>query len=357
MMCANLNNSVMTCSACQTELLLGDEYLLCMVAACGKLYHYACNNRILSTEEKASWACPECTCAAKKGGQNCETPVGTPVNIKNVALRNLSGSGVKPSAFTTQRSEDDLPVSPHLEIQLLREQMCVLSEQLADAVSTIGRYHSALVVCTGRVEVISKRLAKLEHVDVPRCPSCNKLTQSSPGDAACELDKTRETYDPKINGGGEQRRYAKSLQVLPNGDDATPNHQEYSGNDKPHVAEPNDSAGGEWKTVGPRKQKRQISLRCTAGPTVTTLKAVEYRKHIHLWNMESGADEIRDYLRNLCPNGTCTVEELKSKGDYKSFKLGVPAVYFDSCLSVDVWPENARVKTWLFRRQIRQSKM
>lgn len=350
-MSVNLNISVMTCGACQKKLLLGDEYLQCMVASCGKLYHYACNNRTLSTEDKASWVCPECACASKKGGRNCETVVGTPVNIKNVTLRNQSGGGAKPSPFTSHLSGDDTPASHHLEIQLLREQMCVLTEQLADAVSTIGRYHSALVVCTGRVEALGMRLAELEHADVPRCPSCIGLSRFSSGNADAESGETAGMSDPKSLGGGDQRTYAKSIHMPPNGDDTASDHHSHRGNNKPHAADPNDSAGGEWKTVGPKRQKRQISLRCTAGPTVTTLKAVEYRKYIHLWNMESGADDVRDYLRNLCPNGTSTVEELKSKGDYKSFKLGVPAFYFEKCLSVDVWPENARVKMWLFRRQ------
>lgn len=39
--------------------------------------------------------------------------------------------------------------------------------------------------------------------------------------------------------------------------------------------------------------------------------------------MASGAEEIRKCLRKICPDESCTVEELTPKGDYKSFKLGL----------------------------------
>ncbi|KAJ8726712.1 hypothetical protein PYW08_015109 [Mythimna loreyi] len=78
----------------------------------------------------------------------------------------------------------------------------------------------------------------------------------------------------------------------------------------------------QW-TVVTRKHRQMTSISGTAGPAVTTLKAVEPRKYLHLWNMESSADEIRNYLQHLCPegSGTCTVDLLTSKGNYKSYKM------------------------------------
>lgn len=96
-----------------------------------------------------------------------------------------------------------------------------------------------------------------------------------------------------------------------------------------------------------KRSRRPPSLCGTAGPAVTSLKAVEARSYIHLWNMESSAEEIRDYLRQLCPAGICTVEELTPKGAYKSYKLGIPAVFRESCMSANVWPVNARIKAWI----------
>ncbi|KOB79171.1 Mutant cadherin [Operophtera brumata] len=110
-----------------------------------------------------------------------------------------------------------------------------------------------------------------------------------------------------------------------------------------------------WTEVR-RKIRRNTSMCGTANSTITTLKAVEVKKYIHLWNMESGAEEVRDYVRQLCPEGICTVEELTPKGSYKSFKLDVPDVSYEKCLSSNVWPTNARIKVWFnLRRPIRES--
>lgn len=104
-----------------------------------------------------------------------------------------------------------------------------------------------------------------------------------------------------------------------------------------------------WQVVNNKRPRRSASIRGTAAPNLVPLKAVEYRKHIHLWNMASGSDEVLAYVKSLCPTGTCTLEELRAKGDYKSFKISVPAIYYDKCLSPQLWPENARIKPWLFR--------
>lgn len=93
-----------------------------------------------------------------------------------------------------------------------------------------------------------------------------------------------------------------------------------------------------------QKSRKQESVLGTANASVTTLKAVEVKKYIHLWNMESEAEEVQEYLRILCPTGTCTVDKLTPKGSYKSYKVGVPVAYYDKCLSGDVWPFNARIK-------------
>lgn len=96
-----------------------------------------------------------------------------------------------------------------------------------------------------------------------------------------------------------------------------------------------------------KNHPRQLSQRCTAGPEVTFLKAVEPRKMIHLWNMESNAEDIMRYLQSLYPGGKFVVDELNPRGDYKSYKITVPVEFYDECISVNVWPINAQVKPWV----------
>lgn len=107
----------------------------------------------------------------------------------------------------------------------------------------------------------------------------------------------------------------------------------------------------QWTKVKSRKNRTNTTLCGTAGPTTTTLKAVEPVRYIHLWNMASNADDVLQYLKQLCPTGSCTVEELIPKGNYKSYKLGVPEAHYEACFSIDVWPINARIKPWVTLRK------
>lgn len=351
---AAMNSSMMlTCNACRTDLLVGEEYLQCMVEACGKLYHYACNNKTLTADEKATWACPECTCAAKKSGRNCETPVGTPVNIKNVTYRNVSMTA--PLTPELRSPKDNMPKLASIEIQLLREQMTMLSEQLADAVAIVGQYYSALTVCTGKVDAIGEKLEMLEKSIESRCLSC----AGAPPPAACtdvvETGNFPELPAPRCNRTDSSKPLARPSEEYPltvpesKDNDTTPVEHIVRNEDSPG-ADCNSNASGKFETARTKRQSLLSSIRCTGGPNVTALKAVEHMKYIHLWNMVSNADDVQKYLSSLCQNRTCTVEELKSKGKYKSYKLGVPASVFNICLSPDVWPENARIKMWFFRR-------
>lgn len=363
-----LNNSI-ACAACQMDLSVGEEFLQCMVETCGKLYHYECNNKTLSADEKAIWACPECTCGLRKGGRNCDTMVGTPLNVKNVTLRKPS-SGPTSTQRRQRLSEADIsmPTSATLEIQLLREQITYLTEQLADAVITIGRYHTALTICTGKVEAISERLMVLEHSVESRGQSATTTMTLAPDDEVVKLDKPRKPRKRSHNRINKKKQLVTKavtkpdIQVFvppietttittPNTHNSEVIEQSSSRTENIYTEDLDDFTSGKWEEFRSRKQRRLTSIRCTAGPNITSLRAVEERKYIHLWNMVSGADEVREYLQILCPGGTCTVEALKSRGDYKSYKLGVPAAYFEKCISADVWPENARVKMWFFPRR------
>lgn len=362
-------NSSTTCAACQMELSVGEEFLQCMVESCGKLYHYECNNKTLSADEKAIWVCPECTCSIRKGGGNCDIVVGTPPNVKNVSLRKpTSGSTSTQQRQRPSEADISMPTSAALEIQLLREQITYLTEQLADAVITIGRYHTALTICTGKVEAISERLLVLEHSFESRGQSATTTTIPAPGEEVVKSDKPRKPRKRSHNRiNREKQHVTKAVKkpdipvfvppnetttiTTPHANNSEVIEQSSSRTENIYTDDLDDFTGGKWEEFRARKQRRLTSIRCTAGSTVTSLRAVEERKHIHLWNMVSGADEVREYLQILCPGGTCTVEALKSRGDYKSYKLGVPVAYFDKCISADVWPVNARVKMWFFPRR------
>lgn len=342
----------MVCSGCTRELDVGDEYLQCMAKTCCKLYHVLCINKTPTFEDRNTWVCPECCNTFKKGGRNYDIPVGTPVTTNNITIRKKK-----------EKSEVSIPPpessgeSLVLEMQLIRNQMAVLAEQLAEAVSIVAKYQAAFADCSKKFENVSERLVQLE------LPSPCLCRCADPGpEESGRLTASNEQIAER------KHRTLDSVKTAPitdkpvvDMDDVTPSRMTYAavssqsrnGNNtlqEDRITLANERAAtGEWQEVRSRK-KRFSSVRCTAGPQVTSLRAVEYRKYIHLWNMASGVDEIRAYLQLLCPEKNCTVEELKPKGEYKSYKIGVPQELYEKCLSAEVWPENARVKAWLFRK-------
>ena len=359
---------MMICSACNTELLSGDAFLECAVAECTKVYHYLCNNRQLTLQERASWVCPECY-AAGKGIYCNEMPSSVNTPITNVSARNKS----QPMPL----SPEDLPFHIGFEMQQLRDQINILTEQLADAISTIGQFQFALSDCTKKVETCNQKLSELEQAPVcSRCHSVPPGISTQPG----TINATdRQLYSeivqtkPKISHLSPHRKDRQkssvpmsTSSVSVEGDQphsllppTNSNHfckpaQKILNLDPPTIVPActanENTAKDEWVEVRKRKSK-QFYVCGTAGPGVTPLKAVDHRKFIHLWNMVSGAAEILSYLQGLCPGGNFTVEQLKPKGDYKSFKIGVPVEFFEKATAADTWPSNARVKEWFFRWQ------
>lgn len=343
------DSAELICHACTGDLTVGEEYLQCGMKTCGKLYHRLCIGLNLSMEEKDTWVCPECSMNVKKGGRNCNTPVGTPVTVKNIVSRNKSGTPVNPSCPPV--------LSPVIapEFQLMSEQMALLSGQLTSAVSTIAQYQLALADYAIKFETLHDRITRMELALV-RTKTCTVSVACGPDrDLAVREVKPKRKRKSTV-GQGHPLAQNKTELPLENSKDAESLElNDSNGGPVVNLESPSrdmecaDVAGSDWHAVRSRK-KRFSSVLCTGGPGVTALRAVEYRKYIHLWNMVSGPDEISAYLKSLFPENACTVDELKPKGEYRSYKIGVPAAQYESCLSAAVWPANARVRPWLFRK-------
>lgn len=337
-----VDSSEYICHGCIKKLDVGEEYWQCMVETCGKLYHGLCTNKMPTFEDRNTWVCPECCNLVKKDGRNNDIPVGTPVTTRNITIR--SKRECKPSTECPGESTILL-----MEMQSIRDQMTMLNERLIDAVSAVAGYHAALADCSIKLELVSERLGLLELSSPCSCrcavpgPVVTGNTKGKTTKKRQEVELTAPRTDKPVTsvdiGTSKKVTYADVAAGSPS------DFSNLQDNVNPVVV----PVAGEWQEVR-NHRKRISSVRCTAGPDVTTLKAVEYRKYIHLWNMASGVDEIRAYMQILGPGKTCTVEELKSKGEYKSYKIGVPQELYDKCLSAEVWPKNARVKAWLFRK-------
>lgn len=394
----------MSCSACNGGILPDENYLRCVIGSCNKLYHLLCIGGKNTTYDENTWACPECCCSAKKGGNNSSTPVGsrkrdyssnvtrrkktplltnmdspskcdkaadltTEITSKgedNVLTPAGTASRTNPNAITQQNeipilldaepvccienAQSQFPTQLSAEVRSLRQEVSILRDQLALAISILTSYDAKLESYTSRVQELHVKYERaaavpvainpLQPQEVPREPL--PVTTNKP-----EI-KSKSTVSKKPNTAApvappRPGKDTNTKATRPRGGETGSSTGESSGHTHSQKQGPEDLQ--QWTEV--RRSRRPASLSGTAGPTVTTLKAVEPRSYVHLWNMESSAEEVRTYLRDLCPGGTCSVTELSAKGDYKSYKIGVPVPYEEVCLSAEVWPLNAKIKPWI----------
>lgn len=346
----------MSCAACCTVILDDEEYLRCTQGGCAKMYHTLCTSGNKITPSTGGWICPECCCRTKKGGDNSFTPVGAAKKSRdpNITYR----AKIPATVETAPNFESSFSLSS--EIRSLRNEVSLLRDQLSKAVSLISGYETKLAGYSSSVEALRDQLNKRE---VCYASATVASDQSKPIDAAPEKVRIT-TSDTPVALKPKQKKSDNKITHLPPSPVllASPSHTvlpkpvaenasssvNLDVQSRPCPATPNHRHTDDmqqWTEV--RRIRRPASLYGKAGPAVTSLKAVEPRSYIHLWNMESSAEEVRDYLCQLCPGGNCTVVELTTKGDYKSYKIGVPVAFYETCLSIEVWPINARIKTWV----------
>lgn len=382
----------MSCDACR-NVIEEEESMQCTINGCKKQYHLLCAGFVNPGTE--SWMCPKCSCAAKKGGDNSLTPVGSHKKSRdtNITFRKKVSSHI--GVVQQNRNNDD---NLRDDIRSLKQEMSSLRQLLENSVAIIRVNETKIEKYMNQIDSLHNKLSEYKSENALITAELKfyaaKVEKLSTGvnpinsSQTTVLSQQKDQINSSVITVRDQRGEVSSAKVLPTAgnlksmrrptipnDDLRPklapspptmsekpecvaapklvvNNDETK---KSHASSAAPSQGEAQWIEAKRKNRRPTSICGTAGPAVTSLKAVEPRKYLHLWNMESNAEEIRAYLRQLCPIGTCTVEELNSKGDYKSYKIGVPLAYYDACFSVNVWPVNARVKVWItFKKSERQ---
>lgn len=77
----------MLCYACNRSIR-GETPLKCTVKGCTKLYHLAYTTTSSKSKiDTNTWACQDCRCASKKGGDNTSTPIRNEPNSSSVTVR------------------------------------------------------------------------------------------------------------------------------------------------------------------------------------------------------------------------------------------------------------------------------
>ncbi|CAH2096625.1 unnamed protein product [Euphydryas editha] len=112
-----------------------------------------------------------------------------------------------------------------------------------------------------------------------------------------------------------------------------------------------DANDASWTEVKNRRSRRASNVtRGTAEPgsTACALSAAERKSYLHLYYVQTGTttEQVVAHLRKICDNDTCSAEALKSRGDYASFKLTVPAKNRDKYMKPEHWAEDVHIKPW-----------
>lgn len=114
-----------------------------------------------------------------------------------------------------------------------------------------------------------------------------------------------------------------------------------------------DDIGSEWVEVGPRRIRRSPPANVTRGTavpgsTACLLSAAERKMYLHLYYVKKDTtiEQVSAHLNFICPGDNCCVEALKSRGEYASFKLTVPAINIDKYMSPEHWAKDVCIKPW-----------
>lgn len=120
-----------------------------------------------------------------------------------------------------------------------------------------------------------------------------------------------------------------------------------------HMATDNSTTieGDDWIEVRRRRSRISSSqvLRGVAKPGFTSLEASDRWKYFHLFYVKQGTttDQVKNHINAICNTDNCTVEELKARGNYASFKLGVPFQMTECVLDANNWATDICVKPWM----------
>ncbi|KAI5641148.1 hypothetical protein NE865_06617 [Phthorimaea operculella] len=103
-----------------------------------------------------------------------------------------------------------------------------------------------------------------------------------------------------------------------------------------------------WTDIVKRQRSSVSRVFGTARPGSTHLEAAERVKYIHLYYVKVGTtkEQVQAHLDSICGTGTCSVEALNARGNYASFKLGVPSKQVALVMSPDNWAEDICIKPW-----------
>lgn len=356
---------------------------------CKQIYDILCANftesvfATLSPEFKNTWICVECRSKFPKT-DNSQTPVRHP-NVHDMSISSdcpdISMSSPDRVTVRTgarhgqaEKQNDNLKslldcmqatflkelkkAQVEHEMQLtakitaiVTEQFSTLKSQLLDKIDDL----------TAKVTDLEKKINTMgAPCSKPDIREVREILKDSIPNSKSSHPNIKQTVTSKRNPAAEQN--GRKNTVVTNG---TPTRN-IPGSQKTQsafseITHPNkEEEERDWIEVRRKRTRSSLSgvLRGTAVPGTTSLCAAERWKYLHLYYVQEGTSEeqVRDHLQSICGSDTCTVETLKSRGRYASFKLGVTARNAENVMSSKNWAEGICVKPWRQNFRAKESK-
>ncbi|XP_026333713.1 uncharacterized protein LOC113240589 [Hyposmocoma kahamanoa] len=348
--------TTLSCAGCQSAINTGDPFMSCV--KCKLTYELLCANYTedaydaLSPEIKLSWVCVECRSKIPKG-DNSNTPVrqyfmqdSTTRDCHDFSNSSPDNVTVRTGRRYGQSSDNDgmnCPLqTPQLSIvKALREAQVEFEERLTLKISKLffEHFNSLKIDLLERVNCLSNRVDELQRT-INGYATASKVTKKDK-----PSKNTTVAAKPKINdidrqtlpARRENRKQQRQNVSTPTSTSTPTAKSDYASAVKSADLVSNDGIG-EWTEV--RRRKPSLSarvslpgvLRGSAAPGATLLSAAEKRTYLH--------------LKEICGSDACTVEALKARGNYASFKLAVPPELTDLILSPENWAVDICVKPW-----------
>lgn len=96
-----------------------------------------------------------------------------------------------------------------------------------------------------------------------------------------------------------------------------------------------------WTTV---RNKRRVVVRGSLGGG---REREDYKfYHFHPFHKDTTSDDMSSYLTSLVSTASFNVTKIKSRGEYSSFKIGIPKNIVNKILQSDNWPRKSFIKEW-----------
>lgn len=348
----------------------------------------------LSAEFKACWICVECRCGMPKG-DNSGTPVRSihlihdasmTSDCHDISMSSLDHVTTRTGARTARLNNDNISTEPldsalnNIRVAIVHEMkelhdlfenrvMAKLHKMLADhynslqteLLSQVGNLSERVEALERKVDTLQDLMSKLpSHSSTIKASDSLALLVSSDTSPVDEqrpglqiekyrndASKSKSTMNIHKRGkkseanGSHLKSPAPVLNPLPTQSTQLPSTD----------ADINKNMEARDWTVVTRKNKRYslpTVLRGTATPGSTMLEASERWQYLHLYYVKQGTSEaqIQEHLKNITASDLCTVEVLKSRGRYASFKIGAPARLSAAILAPENWAEDICIKLW-----------